>query len=62
MELAEAKYKEIHALNDSPSMLDYEKGMRDLMNELTRCIMQEQLQGQTKNRRKKKPSSPPSVR
>lgn len=62
MELAEAKYKEIHALNGAPNMLDYEKGMRDLMNELTRSIMEEQLQGKSADRRKKKASLRPSVK
>lgn len=61
MELAAAKYQEINALNDSPNMLDYERGVREVMNELSRSIMEEQLRGQTTNRRKKKPSSPPSA-
>lgn len=35
-------------------MLDYERGLRDLMNSLTLEAMQEQLGGEGKDRRKKK--------
>jgi hypothetical protein len=62
LELAKAKYSQINDLEQSPTMLDYERGLRELMNELTPTIMEEQLGGQTTNRRKKKVSLPPSAK
>ncbi len=59
MALAKDKYARINALTDQPNMLDYERGLRELMDELARGVINEQLGGQTNNRRKKKPSSPP---
>jgi len=54
LELASAKYEQINALTSEPAMLDYERGLRDLMNQLTLEVMQEQLGGEGKDRRKKK--------
>ncbi len=54
LELASAKYEQINDLTSKPTMLDYECGLRDLMNELTLEVMQEQLGGEGKDRRKKK--------
>ena len=59
MALAKDKYARINALTDQPNMLDYERGLRELMDELARGVINEQLGGQTNDRRKKKPSSPP---
>lgn len=60
--LAKDKYARINALTDQPNMIDYERGLRELMDELAQGVINEQLGGQTKNRRKKKPSSPPSAK
>lgn len=54
LELAKAKYAEINALEDSASLLDYEKGLSSLMRELSRQVMEEQLSEQSTDRRKKK--------
>lgn len=62
MALAKDKYARINALNDHPNMIDYERGLRELMDELARGVINEQLGGQTDNRRKKKPLFPPSVK
>lgn len=62
MELARAKYAKINELEKAPTMLDYELGMRELMTELTRSIMEEQLGGASSDRRKKKAKLPPSAK
>ncbi len=54
LELASAKYEQINDLTSEPTMLDYERGLRDLMNQLSLEVMQEQLGGEGKDRRKKK--------
>lgn len=54
LELASAKYEQINSLTSEPTMLDYERGLRDLMNSFTLEVMQEQLGGEGKDRRKKK--------
>ena len=53
LSLAKAKYAEINELGESPSLLDYERGLSELMNELTRQIMESQLSGKSKDARKK---------
>lgn len=60
LELAKAKYAQINELNQSPSLLDYERGLSELMNELTRQVMESQLGGSSQDRRKKKRLLPPS--
>lgn len=54
IELARAKYAEINELNESSNLFDYETGMHQIMRELMQSIINEQLGGTTKNRRKKK--------
>lgn len=56
--LAKKKYAQINSLLDHPNMLDYERGLRELMNEMACSIMEEQVGGQTNDRRKKRRSSP----
>jgi hypothetical protein len=51
--LAKEKYAEINALTEHPNMLDYERGLREVMDDLARSVINEQLGGQTDNRRKK---------
>ena len=62
LELAASKYAEICRLEEQPNMMDYERGLRDLMNELGRSILEQQLDEDTKDRRKKKSSSPRSAK
>ena len=62
LELATSKYAEINRLEEEPNMLDYERGLRDLMNELGRSILEEQLNDGSKDRRKKKSSPPRSAK
>jgi len=60
MALAAQKYDRINALNDSANLLDYEKGLQELLCELGREIMEEDLKGQSKDRRKKRNINLPS--
>lgn len=60
LELAKAKYAQINELNQAPSLLDYERGLSELMNELTCQVMESQLGGSSQDRRKKKRLLPPS--
>jgi len=60
LELAVKKYEHINALTDKPTMMDYEKGLVEIMQELGREVAQSQLGEQTKDRRKKRNTSPPS--
>jgi len=60
LELAKAKYAQINALESAPTMLDYERGLSELMKELGRQLMEEQLSDESKDRRKKKRFQPPS--
>ena len=62
LEIAASKYAEISRLEEKPNMLDYERGLRDLMNELGRSILEQQLDEETTDRRKKKSSSLRSVK
>ena len=52
--LAKAKYAQINGLESSASLLDYERGLWELMRELSRQVMEEQLGDDSKDRRKKK--------
>ena len=61
MKMAKAKYANIHALNDQPTLLDYEQGLVEIMQELGREIAQAQLGESTKDRRKKSDIDPPSA-
>lgn len=54
LSLAKAKYSDINKLSEAPSLLDYERGLSELMNELTRQVMESQLSGKTNDSRKKK--------
>lgn len=60
MSLAKAKYADINALNDEPTMLDYEQGLVDILQEFGREIVQANLDGGSTDRRKKRDISPPS--
>lgn len=59
MALAAEKYDRINALNDSANLFDYEKGLVELLEEFGREIMEEDLKGQSKDRRKKRNINPP---
>ncbi|NJC24523.1 hypothetical protein GGR27_000004 [Lewinella antarctica] len=59
LELAASKYTEINQLQQAPDMMAYERGLRDLMNELGRSIADRQFDDESKDRRKKKSSPPP---
>lgn len=52
--LARAKYAELHSLEQSPNLLDYERSLSNVMREFTRQVMEAQLSGSSKDRRKKK--------
>ncbi len=56
--LAAKKYEAINSLNDKPTMMDYEKGLVEAMQELGREVAQSQLGDQTKDRRKKRNTNP----
>lgn len=60
LKLAKAKYAEIHALKDEPTLLDYEKGFVELWTELGRQVAQANLGEVGKDRRKKRESRAPS--
>ena len=60
MTLAAKKYERINSLTDNPTMLDYEQGLVELMQELGREVAQAQLGEQTKERRKKRNTDRPS--
>lgn len=62
LELAADKYAEINQLTEAPNMLDYERGLREVMNELGRSIVEHQLDDASKDRRKKKSSRPRSAK
>lgn len=59
--LTDAKYDEIQALHDEPTLLDYERGFVELWTELGRKVAQANFGDQGRDRRKKKSSPPPSV-
>lgn len=52
LELAASKYAEINQLKQAPDMMAYERGLRDLMNELGRSIADQQLDDKSKDRPK----------
>jgi hypothetical protein len=54
LELAKAKYAEIHAMSEAPTLLDYEAGFVEIWNELGRQVAQANLGTTGKDRRKKK--------
>ena len=54
LEMAKAKYAEIHALNEAPTFLDYEQGFVELWTELGRQVAQANLGATGEDRRKKK--------
>jgi len=54
LEMAKAKYAEIHALNEAPTFLDYEQGFVELWTELGRQVAQANLGARGEDRRKKK--------
>ena len=56
MALAMSKYEELEALKEKDSFYDYEKGLFDIMQELTREYLEEALKEMsiTTDRRKKK--------
>ena len=56
LKLAKAKYAEIQALKEKPTLLDYEKGFVDLWTELGRQVAQANLGDAGKDRRKKNES------
>lgn len=56
LELAADKYAEINHLEEAPDLMSYERGLRDLMNELGRSIAHQQLDNDSTDRRKKKSS------
>ena len=60
--LAKAKYAEINALNEKPTLYDYERGFLELWTELGRQVSEANLEGQGKDRRKKNKSKPPSAK
>jgi hypothetical protein len=60
LSLAKAKYTEISELKEQPTLLDYEQGFVDIWQELGRQIIQADLGGVSKDRRKKRNINPPS--
>ena len=58
--LADAKYDEIRALKDKPTLLDYEQGFVELWTELGRQVAESNLDSGSKDRRKKRKSTAPS--
>ncbi|TXB54411.1 hypothetical protein [Phaeodactylibacter luteus] len=58
--LAAKKYEHINALTDKLTMMDYEKGLVEIMQELGREVAQSQLGDQAQDRRKKRGTNPPS--
>ena len=54
LKLAKAKYAEINALKEAPTLLDYEKGFVEIWTELGRQVAQSNLCDERKDRRKKK--------
>ena len=58
--LADAKYDEINALKQQPTMLDYEQGFVEIWQELGRQVLQAELGEAGKDRRKKRSTRPPS--
>ena len=58
--LADAKYDEINALKEQPTMLDYEQGFVEIWQELGRQVLQAELGEAGKDRRKKRSTRPPS--
>lgn len=60
LNLARAKYAEIHRLNESPSLLGYERGFVEIWTELGREVAQTNLGDTSKDRRKKNELKAPS--
>ena len=60
LNLARAKYAEIHRLNESPSLMDYERGFVEIWTELGREVAQTNLGNTSKDRRKKNELKAPS--
>lgn len=54
LELAKAKYAEIQALKEAPTLLDYEQGFVAIWTELGRQVAQSNLGDRGKDRRKKR--------
>lgn len=60
LKMAKAKYAEIQALKDEPTLLDYEQGFVALWTELGREVAQANLVNPGNDRRKKNESKAPS--
>lgn len=58
--LADAKYDEINALKKQPTLMDYEQGFVEIWQQLGKEVLQADLGGTSKDRRKKKSSKLPS--
>lgn len=58
--LAKAKYAEIHALKDKPTLMEYEQGLVEIWQELGRQVAEANLGEVSKDRRKKRDITPPS--
>jgi len=57
--LAKSKYKEIRSLNEKPSLLEYEQGLVEIMQELGRQVVETNLGSSSQDRRKKRNINPP---
>ena len=54
LQLAAAKFDKIDAAKDADNLLDYELQLQQAMQELTQQLMEQQLGGRSRGRRKKK--------
>lgn len=54
LQLAKSKFASIKQLKEKPTFLDYEQGLVDIVTELGRQILEAELKGEGKDRRKKK--------
>lgn len=59
LQLAAQRFEQIDAAKDADNMLDYELQLQQAMQELTQQLINEQLGGTGRDRRKKKAWSPP---
>jgi hypothetical protein len=61
MDMAAKKYESINALNEEATLMDYERGLAEIMQELGREIAESNLGNNSKDRRKKRNITPPSA-
>jgi len=58
LQIAASKYEELASLKEEKDFYNYEKRFVEIMDELSRLVLESQLGGKPKDKRKKSPLKP----